>query len=238
MRKRLLSTALSLLLACQLITPGLAQASWGAAHLKGGQPSNPGYQHPPAVTTPAEQDPPPDTGNMSTADLIRYLRAQKSQGGSPAPSNPGPTPTTPANPPTAPANPPAAGGSVLSSEAAKMVSLVNEERAKKGLKPLAVHAKLAEVAQLKSQDMLQNNYFSHTSPTYGSFASMVYNHGIGFRSVGENLAQARNVTHAHALLMASEGHRNNILNPNFTHIGIGVVQGPYGVYVTQLFIMQ
>jgi len=238
MKKKLLSTALSLLLACQLLAPGLAQASLGAAKLKEPSPTSPGTNNPPVVTPSPEQDPAPAPDQLSTADLIRYLRAQKAQGSSQTPSNPSPTPTTPANPPNNPANPPVSGGSVLSSEAVKMVSLVNEERTKRGLKPLAVHAKLAEVAQLKSQDMLNHNYFSHTSPTYGSFAAMVYNAGIGFRSVGENLAQARNATHAHALLMASEGHRNNILNPNFTHTGIGIVQGPYGVYVTQLFIMQ
>lgn len=238
MKKKFLSAALSLLLACQLLAPGLAQASWGAAKLKGQQPTNPGTNNPPVVTPSPEQDPTPVPGNMSTADLIRYLRSQKAQGDSQVPSNPSPGPTAPANPPTPPVNPPASDGNVLISEAAKMVSLVNEERTKRGLKPLTVHAKLTEVAQLKSLDMLNNNYFSHTSPTYGSFAAMVYNHGIAFRSVGENLAQARNTTHAHALLMASEGHRNNILNPNFTHIGIGIVQGPYGVYVTQLFIMQ
>lgn len=246
MQKKLLPIALSLLLACQLLIPSITHASWGAARLQELQNqnktiTNPGTNPPPVVNPPSDDTQTPDLDNMSVADRIRYLRAQKLQGGNQVPQNPTPNnpgvPTQP-TPPTTPGTPPASDGRVLSSEAAKMVSLVNQERAKHGLKPLTVHAGLTELAQVKSLDMLNNNYFSHTSPTYGSFANMVYNHGISFRSVGENLAQARSTTHAHGLLMASEGHRNNILNPNFTHIGIGVVQGPYGVYVTQLFIMQ
>lgn len=246
MQKKILPIALSLLLACQLLIPSVTYASWGAARLQELQNqnntiTNPGSNTPPAVNPPSDNTPAPDLDNTSVAERIRYLRAQKSQGGNQVPQNPTPNdPGVPTQPtqPSKPETPPASDGKVLSSEAAKMVSLVNQERAKQGLKPLTVHAGLTELAQLKSLDMLNNNYFSHTSPTYGSFATMVYNHGISFRSVGENLAQARSATHAHGLLMASEGHRNNILNPNFTHIGIGVVQGPYGVYVTQLFIMQ
>lgn len=119
-----------------------------------------------------------------------------------------------------------------------MLQLINEERAKSGLKPLQPMAKLNELAQLKSKDIIENNYFSHISPTYGSFASMVYNAGVAFRSVGENLAKARNAQHAFSLFMASSGHRANILNPNFTHVGLGVLPDKYGVVVTQLFIMQ
>lgn len=120
----------------------------------------------------------------------------------------------------------------------QMLQLVNNERVKNGLKPLAPMAKLTQLAQLKAKDLIVNNYFSHTSPTYGSFYTMVYNAGIRFRSVGENLAEARDVNTAFTLLMASSAHRANMLNANFTHIGIGVYQYQYGVAVSQLFIMQ
>ncbi|KAB3527632.1 hypothetical protein F8153_11655 [Alkaliphilus serpentinus] len=117
-----------------------------------------------------------------------------------------------------------------------MLLLINNERQAKGLKPLQWHSNLAGVADLKTKDMIANNYFSHTSPTYGGFYSMVRNQGISYSQIGENLAKARDVKKAHALLMASEGHRNNILSSNFTHIGIGISHDGYGVVVTQLFI--
>jgi uncharacterized protein YkwD len=116
--------------------------------------------------------------------------------------------------------------------------MLNDERMKKGLKPLTPMKELTSLARLKSQDIIDNNYFSHFSPTYGSFANMVYDAGISFRSVGENLAMSRSVKHAFYQFMGSSGHKANMLNRNFTHVGIGVVQYNYGVVVTQLFIME
>jgi uncharacterized YkwD family protein len=170
------------------------------------------------------------------------IRSQQGYTTTPIPTTPSPTttpstPTTPVPQPTTPATQPSATGE-MSQEEALMLNLVNSERVKNGLKPLQPMPELNRLARLKSTDIIEKNYFSHTSPTYGSFANMVYNAGIRFRSVGENLAEARNATHAHTLLMASAGHRANILSTNFTHIGIGIVPYEYGVAVTQLFIMQ
>lgn len=128
--------------------------------------------------------------------------------------------------------------SAYTSEEALMLELVNAERAKNGLKALQPMSELDKLARMKSQDIIDNDYFSHTSPTYGSFYNMVYNAGIRFYSVGENLAMARSARHAFMLFLGSSGHRKNILNPNFTHIGLGVVPYKYGVVVTQLFIMK
>jgi uncharacterized protein YkwD len=90
---------------------------------------------------------------------------------------------------------------------------------------------------MKSQDMYENNYFGHTSPTYGTPLQMVRNAGISARVMGaENIARASSVVRAHELLMNSEGHRANLLNPLHDTIGIGVVSTPNGVYVTQLFL--
>ena len=119
-----------------------------------------------------------------------------------------------------------------------MLAQLNSERAKNGLKPLQFTPELTNLARLKSQDIIKNNYFSHVSPVYGSFANMVYDAGIRFYSVGENLAKARDGRHAFALLMASSAHKANMLNRNFTHVGIGIIQDTYGVVVTQLFIMK
>ncbi|NLJ76259.1 MAG: hypothetical protein GX325_03240 [Peptococcaceae bacterium] len=117
-----------------------------------------------------------------------------------------------------------------------MLNLVNQERAKAGLAAFAVDAKLAELARLKSWDMYEKNYFSHTSPTYGSALDMEKKAGISYRVMGaENIARAATMRRSHELFMNSEGHRANIMNAMHTTIGIGIVGTPNGVVVTQLF---
>jgi len=126
---------------------------------------------------------------------------------------------------------------VLTAEEEQMFNLVNQERTKMGLNELKIHEDLVKLARLKSKDMIDLGYFAHQSPTYGSPFDMMRNAGISFGYAGENLAGAPNVTRAHTALMNSSGHRANILNPNFTHIGIGIVDGgPYGKMFTQMFI--
>lgn len=119
----------------------------------------------------------------------------------------------------------------------QMIELVNQERARYGLAPLKVNLDVVKVARLKARDMVENNYFNHTSPTYGSPFDMLRQFGISYRYAGENLAGAPTVGIAHQNLMNSPGHRANILNPNFKEIGIGVVSGsPYGKIFVQMFI--
>ncbi|WP_083273395.1 CAP domain-containing protein [Geosporobacter ferrireducens] len=125
----------------------------------------------------------------------------------------------------------------LSTQEQQMVDLVNRERAKNGLAALTVDLEVAKVAGIKSQDMVDNNYFSHNSPTYGSPFDMLKKFGISYLHAGENLAGNATVEKAHNALMNSSGHRQNILSPNFTHIGIGVrPSGKYGYIYTQMFI--
>jgi uncharacterized YkwD family protein len=166
--------------------------------------------------------------------LYRYPWYRYVQPKAPAPTQPAPTQPAPTKPePTQPTPQP----SGLTAEEQQMVNLVNAERAKAGLKPLAVDMHLVKLARMKSQDMINKNYFSHQSPTYGSPFDMMKREGITYRTAGENLAGASTVTRAHDLLMQSSGHRKNILNPAFTHIGIGIVKGgPYGTMFTQMFI--
>lgn len=126
---------------------------------------------------------------------------------------------------------------LLTAEEKLMVDLVNKEREKIGLKPLSVDMRLVELARKKSQDMIDNGYFSHYSPTYGTPFDMMEKAGIKYRTAGENLAGAPTVEQAHRALMESDGHRKNILNPAFTHIGVGVIKGgAYGMMFTQMFI--
>lgn len=115
---------------------------------------------------------------------------------------------------------------------------VNQERQKAGLKPLEMDWELARVARLKSQDMAQKNYFSHTSPTYGSPFDMMKQFGINFKAAGENIASGQTTPNdVMAAWMKSQGHRENILKPEFTHLGVGYYRGgSYGHMWTQMFI--
>ncbi|MFJ8237455.1 SafA/ExsA family spore coat assembly protein [Ureibacillus sp. NPDC094379] len=119
----------------------------------------------------------------------------------------------------------------------EVIRLVNVERANAGLPALKSDWELARVAEHKSQDMADKNYFSHTSPTYGSPFNMMKNYGINYRSAGENIAQGqRSAAQVVDAWMNSEGHRANILNKNYTHIGVGYVAD--GHYWTQMFIQK
>lgn len=154
----------------------------------------------------------------------------------PAPE-PKPEPAPQPEPEPAPEQPAPKPSEDISAQQSKMLELVNAERAKAGVKPLTWDANIAKVAYVKAKDMVDNNYFSHTSPTYGSPFDMMKNFGIQYRSAGENLAGYSSVEGAHSGLMNSDGHRKNILNPNFTHIGIGVEKSPrYGYVFVQMFV--
>ena len=117
----------------------------------------------------------------------------------------------------------------------EVVRLVNEQRVKNGLSKLTEDWELSRVARYKSQDMKDNKYFSHTSPVYGSPFEMIKNFGIYYRSAGENIAKGQSTPQAVVnAWMNSSGHRANILNKNYTRIGVGYVSG--GNYWTQMFI--
>ncbi len=117
----------------------------------------------------------------------------------------------------------------------EVIRLVNEQRVKNGLKELRPDWELSRVARFKSQDMKDNNYFSHTSPVYGSPFEMIKNFGISYRSAGENIARGQRTPQAVVNgWMNSSGHRANILNSTYTKIGVGYVAD--GNYWTQMFI--
>jgi uncharacterized YkwD family protein/spore coat assembly protein SafA len=120
----------------------------------------------------------------------------------------------------------------------QVAKLVNQERAKYGLKPLKLNWELSRVARYKSQDMIDKRYFSHTSPTYGSPFDMIRNFGISYRSAGENIAAGQKTPQeVMNAWMNSEGHRKNILSSQYTEIGVGYAKGgQYGHYWTQMFI--
>lgn len=131
-------------------------------------------------------------------------------------------------------NIPTTDASVLSFEK-EVVRLVNEIRKQNGLRELTYDWQLSRVARIKSEDMRDNKYFSHTSPTYGSPFQMMKSFGITYRSAGENIAKGQATPQKVVdAWMNSSGHRANILNSSFTHIGVGYAEN--GRYWTQMFI--
>lgn len=120
----------------------------------------------------------------------------------------------------------------------QVITLVNKERAAHGLSALKENAELDKVATLKSEDMAKLNYFSHTSPTYGSPFEMLSQFGITYTAAGENIAMGQPTPESVMdAWMNSEGHRANILNSNYTEIGVGIAKNANGQYIwTQTFL--
>lgn len=115
-----------------------------------------------------------------------------------------------------------------------VIQLVNQERVRNGLNELRPDWQLSRVARVKSADMLENNYFSHTSPVYGSPFDMLRDFGLQYRGAAENIARGQQTPHSvFRAWMNSPGHRTNILG-DFSHIGVGYVED--GKYWTQMFI--
>jgi uncharacterized protein YkwD/uncharacterized membrane protein required for colicin V production len=135
-----------------------------------------------------------------------------------------------------PAGPPVGNLAPDADAEQRMLGLLNDERARAGLRPLVADDRLREVARQHSLEMFQRDYFSHTSPTGGSPFDRMHAAGIAFLVAGENLAFAPNVDIAHRGLMNSPGHRANILRPEFGKVGIGVIRSPaQGSMFTQEF---
>ena len=147
-----------------------------------------------------------------------------------------PAPAAPAKQPAASAPATQAQGSISNIEQ-QVLTLTNQERAKGGLKALATDSALMDSARAKSADMSKNNYFSHTSPTLGSPFDQMKARGIQYKAAAENIAMGQQ-TAAEVVKgwMESPGHRANIMNGTYTHIGIGYDAN--GNYWTQQFIQK
>lgn len=126
----------------------------------------------------------------------------------------------------------------IPSQAEQVLLLVNAQRSKNGLKDLTLSSELTNLAKMKAQDMADKNYFSHTSPTYGTPFEMLQQYGISYKAAGENIAAGQKT--AEAVMeswMNSSGHRANILSSSYTELGVGYVKGgSYGTEWVQLFI--
>lgn len=124
----------------------------------------------------------------------------------------------------------------LSSLESAALRMLNEDRARNGLAALPVDPELSRIARIKSEDMRDNNYFAHESPTYGRVSDMLRRFGYSFQGAGENIAHHATVEKSQAAFMSSDGHRRNVLSTAWTKVGIGVCYDRNGfVYVTQIF---
>jgi uncharacterized protein YkwD len=118
----------------------------------------------------------------------------------------------------------------------KMLQLVNQERTKRGLKPLKWDPEILPVARSHSQDMFAKGYFSHYTLEGKDPFDRIKAAGIKYYSAGENLALGPTLSICHEGLMNSPGHRANILNPTYGRVGIGILDGgAYGLMISQEF---
>ncbi|WP_082112318.1 CAP domain-containing protein [Paenibacillus sp. DMB20] len=173
-------------------------------------------------------------GNFTWVIQKPVATPQASQPAAPQPEKPS-APAPSVSKPAVPTKPSAPASTEKSAFASRVVELVNKERAKAGLKALTVNDALTVMALDKAKDMNSKNYFDHNSPTYGSPFDMMKKYGISYRYAGENIAKGqRTPEEVMNSWMNSEGHRKNIMSPNFTMIGVGYYNG----YWVQEFISQ
>ena len=140
-----------------------------------------------------------------------------------------------------PSAPPVSNGDYTTISVSKqeeiVFELLNRDRARNGLPALVLDKELSCIARIKSQDMKDNRYFAHESPTFGRAAQMLTHFGYAYNGVGENIAHHSTVEKAQAAFLSSPAHRINIMGKQWQKVGIGVVYDDQGfVYVTQLFV--
>jgi uncharacterized protein YkwD len=119
--------------------------------------------------------------------------------------------------------------------AQQVLALVNQERQNVGAPPLQLDAEAERAAKVHSEDMLGRNFFDHISPEgWDPSARLQMTGASGYSGFGENIALGQQTPAAvMTAWMNSPGHRANILNPTFTHLGVGIASGPRW---TQVFL--
>lgn len=214
---------------------------------------SPGSETPPAQPAPTQPNipakPAPEPSQPSNnSGSSRFSKSERRYtpvlvppgGGTAVPSTPSvpvpdPAPTPP--PPQQTTDVPAAP-SWLNANEARAYTLLNETRIKNNLEPVIISYQLTEVARMKAKDMIDNDYFAHVSPTYGSIGTMLRNAGISFKVAAENLSKAGNITQCHLQLeYSTAGHRQVMLSPNYHQVGIAVLplKGVPGLLMVQIY---
>lgn len=114
---------------------------------------------------------------------------------------------------------------------------INAIRIENGLPPLSIDSLLDSVANTKAKDMVENNYFAHNSPTYGTPFEMMQNAGVTYIHAGENIAGNSNIDAAIDSFLNSDAHKQNILSNAYNYIGIGIEpSNVYGYIIVLMFI--
>lgn len=125
----------------------------------------------------------------------------------------------------------------LTDDESKLLSLINAERNKNNLSNLEIDENLQNVARLKAQDLVQNNYFSHNSPTLGTPFDMLKSNNIPYKTASENIAGNSSIESAVESWLNSDSHKENILSNDYNYTGIAVVDSiAYGKIIVQLFV--
>ena len=160
-----------------------------------------------------------DFVGMASKDYIKLIYPQSSNSGSD--SSTGSTTTN----------------GKLTADEQEVFDLINAQRTAAGLSALKIDEELQNVARVKAKDMVDNNYFSHDSPIYGTPFNMIKNFGITYKAAGENIAGNSTNKGAVNAWMNSSGHKANILSNNYNYTGVAVVSSPkYGKIYVQMFI--
>lgn len=126
---------------------------------------------------------------------------------------------------------------IMTDDEEKILSLINNEREKNNLSKLEIDSELQNLARLKAEDLVKNNYFSHISPTFGTPFEMLKSHNINYKIASENIAGNSSLENAVSSWMNSESHKENILSNLYNYTGIAVVDSiAYGNIIVELFI--
>ena len=199
-----------------------------------------------SVTEPSETETTPEATTETTPEVTeatptptpkpKPTKAPKPTA-TPVPATPTPVPATPTPVPATPTPVPTADPT--SAYAQEVLDLVNAERANAGLAPLTLDSSLNAAARVRAKEITTK--WGHTRPNGGNPKSAVEEQGISPSSVAENISAGRwSASEVVNAWMASDGHRANILNPNYTKMGLGSVKvdndpNRYGIYWAQLF---
>lgn len=125
----------------------------------------------------------------------------------------------------------------LTGEEEETLNLINEYRKQNGLKDLKTFSKLQEIARIKAEDIVNNDYFAHDSEALGTPFEMLKKYGIDYTIAGENLAGNQTPQKATDAWINSALHKENILDGEFEYTGICVIESPrYGKVFVQLFV--
>jgi uncharacterized protein YkwD len=126
--------------------------------------------------------------------------------------------------------------SIQNSAEDKILQLMNEKRTEAGLQPLTIDNTLVQVARYKSDDMIQNNFFSHTNPDGTKWTNWLQTIGYDYTSSGENIAYNNSdPVELFNQWWNSPGHRANMMNEKYNKVGIGVISGNSKYMGTQEF---